>query len=85
MTEDQVLADRVLVRPTTENKTPGGVFVSESAKGRPIKGQVVLVGPGTKKIEMIVEKGDNVLFGEYSGVEVDYNGEIFMIANKKKK
>lgn len=92
MTENQVLGDRVLIKSEKETKTSGGVFISDSSQGRATKGEVVLVGPGTKDIIMTVKPGDRIVFGEYSGIEVDLDGEkfllmrqedIFMITNKK--
>ncbi len=94
MTENQVLADRVLIRPEKETKTAGGVFLADNSKERPMKGEIVLVGPGTKDVEMVVKPGDTVLFGKYSGQEVSLSGEefllmrqddIFMITNIKQQ
>lgn len=92
MTENELLEDRVLIRPDKENARPSGVIVN--TKERPIRGEVVLVGPGTKDITMVVEPGYKVVYGEYSGIEIDLDGEklllmrqgdIFMITNKTKK
>jgi len=67
------LHDRVLVkRLEEEEKTAGGLFIPDSAKEKPIKGEIVAAGPGKfsaegKKIEMSVKKGDKVLFNKYAG------------------
>ena len=92
MTENQVLADRVLIKPLVETQTTSGIIIPDNAKEKPQKGEIVLVGPGTKNIEMVVKPADIVLFGKYSGVEVELEKEtfllmrqedIFMIINKK--
>lgn len=70
------LNDRVLVkRLESEEKTAGGLYIPDSAKEKPSKGQVVEVGPGKydeagKLIPMTVKKGDEVLFNKYAGTEV---------------
>ncbi len=77
--------DRVLVRPTAkEEKTASGIFLPESAKDKPMTGTIVAMGPGKltddgTRAEMTVSKGDKVLFGKYSGTEVDVDGESLMI------
>jgi chaperonin GroES len=74
------LADRVLVRPAAaEEKTVGGIFIPDSAKEKPLKGEVLAVGNGTKDEEMVVKKGDTVLYGKYSGTELDWEGEKYLI------
>lgn len=92
MTENQLLADRVLIKPIVETQTASGIIIPETAKERPMMGEVVLVGPGTKDIEMVVKPNDIVLFGKYSGIEVTLEKEklllmkqeeIFMITKKK--
>jgi len=92
MTENQVLADRVLIKPLVETQTASGILIAEGEREKPQKGEIVLVGPGTKDVEMVVKPGDIVLFGKYSGVEVELEkdkfllmrqDDIFMITNKK--
>ncbi len=74
------LADRVLVRPAAaETKTVGGIIIPDSAKEKPLKGEVVAVGNGTKDEEMVLKAGDAVLYGKYAGTELDYEGEKFLI------
>ena len=80
MTENQVLADRVLIKPTApEEKTASGIIIPDSAKEKPLKGSVVAVGNGTKDEEMVVKTGDNVLYGKYAGTEIDFDGEKYLI------
>lgn len=74
------LADRVLVKPAAaEEKTVGGIIIPDSAKEKPLKGEVVSAGNGTKDEEMIVKAGDNVLYGKYAGTEIELDGEKFLI------
>ena len=56
------LADRVLIKPAAaEEKTLGGIIIPDSAKEKPLKGEVVAVGNGTKDDEMVLKNGDTVL------------------------
>lgn len=77
----QPLADRVLVQPQeAEEKTAGGIIIPDTAKKeRPIEGKVMAVGQGTKDEEMVLKVGDKVLYGKYSGTEVELDGENFLI------
>lgn len=69
------LADRVLVVPApAEEKTIGGIIIPDTAKEKPLKGEVVAVGNGTKDEEMIVKIGDTVLYGKYAGTELELEG-----------
>ncbi len=74
------LADRVLVRPAAaEEKTASGIIIPDTAKEKPLKGEVIATGNGTKDEEMIVKKGDIVLYGKYAGTELDLDGEKYLI------
>jgi chaperonin GroES len=74
------LADRVLVKPTAaEEKTVGGIIIPDSAKEKPLKGDVIAVGNGTKDEEMILKVGDKVLYGKYAGTEIEWDGEKLLI------
>jgi len=74
------LADRVLVRPATaEEKTVGGIIIPDSAKEKPLKGEVIATGNGTKDEEMVLKSGDKVLYGKYAGTEIEWNGEQLLI------
>ena len=74
------LADRVLVKPAAaEEKTLGGIIIPDSAKEKPLKGEVVAVGNGTKDEEMVVKNGDTVLYGKYAGTEIELDGEKYLI------
>ncbi|MBN1462405.1 MAG: co-chaperone GroES [Paludibacteraceae bacterium] len=74
------LADRVLIKPAAaEEKTASGIIIPDSAKEKPLKGEVIAVGNGTKDEEMIVKKGDQVLYGKYAGTELEIDGEQLLI------
>ncbi len=79
------LADRIVVRPAeAEEKTKGGLFLPDTAKEKPVWGEVVAAGPGKvaddgKRIAMEVKVGDKVLYGKYSGTEITIDGEEVLI------
>jgi chaperonin GroES len=78
------LQDRVIVkRVAEEEKTKGGIIIPDTAKEKPIEGEVIAVGPGKvedgKRIELTVKAGDRVLFGKYSGTEVKLEGVEHLI------
>ncbi len=74
------LSDRVLVKPApAEQKTAGGIIIPDSAKEKPLKGEIIAVGPGTKDETMQVAVGDFVLYGKYSGTEIELDGEKYLI------
>lgn len=74
------LADRVLVKPAAaEEKTVSGIIIPDTAKEKPLKGEIIAVGEGTKDEKMVVKKGDNVLYGKYAGTEIEYNDEKLII------
>jgi chaperonin GroES len=71
------LEDRVLVKPIeAESKTASGLYLPEASKEKPVKGEVIAVGPGKrldngKRAEMSVSVGDTVVYGKYAGTEVE--------------
>lgn len=74
------LADRVVILPApAEEKTIGGIIIPDTAKEKPLRGEVIAVGNGTKDEEMILKVGDNVLYGKYAGTELELNGEKYLI------
>ena len=80
MAKIQPLADRVLVLPVAaEEKTIGGIIIPDSAKEKPLRGEVIAVGNGTKDEAMVLNAGDQVLYGKYAGTELEYEGEKFLI------
>lgn len=74
------LADRVLVKPApAEEKTIGGIIIPDTAKEKPLKGEVIATGDGTKDEAMVVKVGDTVLYGKYAGQELEFDGEKYLI------
>jgi chaperonin GroES len=79
------LGDRVVIKPAeAEERTKGGIILPDTAKEKPVVGEVVAVGPGKiaddgKKIVMEVKVGDKVLYGKYSGTEVTIEGDEYLI------
>jgi chaperonin GroES len=83
------LHDRILVKRVEEEaKTKGGIIIPDTAKEKPQEAKVVAVGSGKltdegKKIALEVKKGDRVLFGKYSGSEVQIDGEEHLIIREE--
>ena len=79
------LADRVVIKPSpADEKSRGGIILPDTAKEKPVVGEVVAVGPGKvaedgKTVKPEVKVGDKVLYGKYSGTEVTIEGEEFLI------
>ena len=73
------LADRVLVLPAPAEEKVGGIIIPDTAKEKPLHGKIVAVGEGTKDDKMILKDGDEVLYGKYSGTELEYEGEKYLI------
>jgi chaperonin GroES len=79
------LEDRIIVKPLeAEQKTAGGIIIPDAAKEKPQKGEVIAVGPGKvtdkgAKIEPSLAKGDQILYGKYSGTEVKIDGTDYLI------
>ena len=82
------LHNRLIVRRLDEDdKTAGGIIIPDTAKEKPQQGDVIAVGPGRRDdngnlIAMEVQKGARVLFGKYSGSEVDLDGEEHLIISE---
>jgi chaperonin GroES len=82
------LQDRVLIRRLEgEEKTAGGIIIPDTAKEKPMEGEVVAVGPGTRSEDgklhpLDVKAGDRVLFGKWSGTEVKIDGEELVIVKE---
>ena len=79
------LHDRVVVRRVEEEeKTAGGIIIPDTAKEKPMEGEIVAAGPGSRNddgtlIPLDVKEGDRVLFGKWSGTEVKIDGEDLLI------
>lgn len=74
------LADRVLIETAeAETQTASGLFIPDNAKEKPQKGTVVAVGNGTKDEPLTVKVGDTVIYGKYSGTELNLDGNDYLI------
>ena len=79
------LSDRVVVKRMEEEKTTaGGIFIPDSAKEKPAKGEILAIGEGKRAdngsiVPMRVKVGDKVLFGKYAGQEVKVDGEDVLV------
>lgn len=79
------LDDRVVIEPmVAEEKTQGGIVLPDTAKEKPMRGKIVAVGEGKmldsgKRAELLVKKGDKVLYGKYAGTEVTIDGKEYLI------
>ena len=74
------LADRVLILPApAEEKTIGGIIIPDTAKEKPLKGEVVAVGKKKKNEEMVLKEGNTVLYGKYAGTELEVDGTKYLI------
>ncbi|MBB78267.1 MAG: co-chaperone GroES [Crocinitomicaceae bacterium] len=74
------LADRVLIQPApVEMKTASGIIIPDSAKEKPLMGEIIAVGKGKVDEPMTVKVGDKVLYGQYSGTEIKLEGETYLI------
>ena len=81
------LGDRVLVKPIERETMKGGIIIPDTAKEKPMEGEILAAGPGkmTDKGErsaMDVKKGDRVLYGKYPGTEVKLDGETYLIIHQ---
>jgi chaperonin GroES len=74
------LGDRVIIEASSaEVKTAGGLIIPDTAKEKPQQGTVVAVGPGTADEKMTLKVGNVVLYGKYSGTEINYKGKDYLI------
>ena len=84
-TKFRPLHDRIVVkRVNAEEKSKGGIIIPDTAQEKPSQGEVIAVGPGGRDesgniIKPEVKTGDRVLFGKWSGTEVSFEGEYFLI------
>lgn len=74
------LADRVLIKAApAETVSAGGIIIPDTAQEKQQKGEVIAVGNGTKDEEMVVKPKDQVLYGKYAGIEIEHEGEVYLI------
>ncbi|MBK8967395.1 MAG: co-chaperone GroES [Saprospiraceae bacterium] len=78
------IADRVIIKPApADEKTKGGLIIPDTAKEKPQRGEVIAVGPGKDGNLMTVQVGDMVLYGKYSGQEIHYEGDDYLIMREE--
>lgn len=83
------LHDRILVRRTAENeKTAGGIIIPDSAKEKPLRGEIVAAGNGKstedgKRLALEVKVGDSILFSKYAGTELKLDGEELLMMREE--
>ena len=73
------LADRLLVLPAPAEEKVGGIIIPDTAKEKPQHGTIVAAGQGTKDEEMVLKVGDEILYGKYSGTELEFEGTKYLI------
>lgn len=82
------VADRILIKMIeNEETTKSGIILSNGAKEKPQTAEVIEVGPGInniegKKVEMFIKKGDKIIVNKYSGTEIKYEGEEYLIVKQ---
>lgn len=83
------LGDRVIIRVLEqEEKTAGGIYLPDTAKEKPSRGEVVAAGPGKmtdegKRVALDVKAGDTVIFSKYAGTEVKFEGTDYLIVSER--
>lgn len=74
------LSNRVVIRPDeAEKKTASGIIIPDSAKEKPLEGEIIFCGEGFGDEDMEVKVGDKVAFGKYAGSDIDWKGETYRI------
>ncbi len=78
------LAGKVLVKPVeAQQTTASGIIIPDSAKEKPLQGEVIAVGKAKKDEEMEVSVGDNVLYGKYAGTEISIEGTDYLLLSQQ--
>ena len=81
--EGKILAGKILVKPqAAETKTASGIIIPDSAKEKPLQGEVILVGTEKADEKMEVAPGDVVLYGKYAGTELNINGTDYLLISQ---
>ena len=81
------LGDRLIVKPIERETMKGGIIIPDTAKEKPMEGEVLAAGPGKlddkgNRMPMDVKKGDKVLYGKYSGTEIKLDDETYLIIHQ---
>jgi chaperonin GroES len=77
----QPLDERVLVKPIEQEEKVGSIIIPDTAKEKPMTGQVIAVGTD-EELKKLLKAGDKVLFGKYAGEEIKINGEKHLIVSR---
>ena len=79
----KVIDDKILVQPdeTEDEKSPGGIIIPDTAKEKPQKGTVVAIGTD-EELKDIIKVGDKIVFGKYTGDEIDYDGKKYLVVQR---
>ncbi len=81
--QGKILAGKILVKPqAAETKTASGIIIPDSAKEKPLQGEVVLIGAEKKDEKMEVAVGDVVLYGKYAGTELNIEGIDYLLISQ---
>jgi chaperonin GroES len=80
----KVVAGKLLIKPAVaEEKTAGGIYIPDSAKEKPLQGEVILIGEVLKDETCNVKIGDKVLYGKYAGTELEIDSETYLLVSMK--
>ncbi len=79
----KVIDEKVLVKPdeVEEDKTPGGIYIPDTAKEKPQRGTVVAVGTD-EELKNVIKVGDKVIFGKYTGDEINFEGAKYLVVQR---
>jgi chaperonin GroES len=79
----KVIDDKILVQPdeAEDEKSPGGIIIPDTAKEKPQKGTVVAIGTD-EDLKDVVKKGDKVVFGKYTGDEIEFEGKKYLVVQR---
>jgi chaperonin GroES len=72
----------LIMRVEAEEKTKSGIILSGQAKEQPQIAEVIAVGPGTEEVKIVVKEGDKVIFGQYGGMDVKYDGVEYKLVRQ---
>ena len=78
------LEDRVIMKQVeAEETTKSGIVLTSQSKEKPFEAVVIAVGPGSKDVEMVVKEGDRVIYSQYGGSQVKFDGETYIVIKQQ--
>ena len=79
----KVIDDRVLVQPeeVEDDKTPGGIYIPDTAKEKPQRGKIIAIGTD-EELKDVVKVGDTIVFGKYTGDEIEADGKKYLVVQR---